>query len=68
VTNLTREVAALDATEKGHTSLASYDTQRGETPGWVGSGLDGIDGLTTSDLRSYQRATPSPPRSVPINR
>jgi hypothetical protein len=44
---LTRQVAALDATEKGHTGLASYYTERGETPGvWVGSGLGGIDGLT----------------------
>jgi hypothetical protein len=40
---LTRQVAALDATEKGHTGLASYYTERGETPGcgsapgWRGS-------------------------------
>src|SRR6187549_2600552 len=47
---LTRQVAALDATEKGHTGLASYYTERGESPGsWVGSGLDGIDGLTVGD-------------------
>src|SRR5688572_11211038 len=47
---LTRQVAALDATEKGHTGLASYYTQRGETPGvWIGSGMDGIDGLTAGD-------------------
>jgi hypothetical protein len=47
---LTRQVAALDATEKSHTGLASYYTERGETPGmWVGSGLDGIDGLTVGD-------------------
>src|SRR5215216_6481949 len=47
---LTRQVAALDATEKGHTGLASYYTQRGETPGvWIGSGLDWIDGLTAGD-------------------
>jgi len=47
---LTRQVAALDATEKGHTGLASYYTERGESPGvWVGSGLDGIDGLTAGD-------------------
>jgi conjugative relaxase-like TrwC/TraI family protein len=47
---MTRQVAALDATEKGHTGLASYYTERGETPGvWIGSGLDGIDGLTASD-------------------
>ena len=47
---LTRQVAALDATEKGHTGLASYYTERGETPGvWIGSGMDGIDGLTAGD-------------------
>src|SRR4249920_216669 len=47
---LTRQVAALDATEKGHIGLASYYTERGEAPGvWIGSGLDGIDGLTAGD-------------------
>jgi len=47
---LTRQVAALDATEKGHTGLAAYYTERGETPGiWIGSGLDGIDGLSAGD-------------------
>jgi conjugative relaxase-like TrwC/TraI family protein len=47
---LTRQVAALDTTEKGHTGLASYYTERGESPGvWIGSGLDGIDGLATGD-------------------
>ena len=35
---LTRQVAALDATEKGHIGLASYYTERGETPG-CGSAL-----------------------------
>jgi hypothetical protein len=29
---LTRQVAALDATDKGHVGLASYYTERGETP------------------------------------
>ena len=39
---LTRQVAALDATDKGHTGLASYYTERGESPGvWVGSGMGG---------------------------
>ena len=28
---LTRQVAALDSTEKGHIGLASYYTERGET-------------------------------------
>ena len=32
---LTRQVAALDATEKGHTGLASYYTERGEIAGRV---------------------------------
>jgi TrwC relaxase len=47
---LTRQVAALDATEKGHVGLAFYYTERGESPGsWVGSGLGGIDGLSVGD-------------------
>jgi conjugative relaxase-like TrwC/TraI family protein len=47
---LTRQVAALDATEKGHTGLASYYTERGESPGvWIGTGMDGIDGLAGGD-------------------
>jgi hypothetical protein len=47
---LTRQVAALDATAKGHVGLASYYTERGETPGaWIGSGLAGIDGLNAGD-------------------
>jgi hypothetical protein len=47
---LTRQVAALDATDKGHTGLTSYYTERGESPGvWVGSGMTGIDGLDVGD-------------------
>jgi TrwC relaxase len=47
---LTRQVAAFDATEKGHVPLASYYTERGESPGvWIGSGLAGIDGLQVGD-------------------
>ena len=47
---LTRQVAALDSTEKGHTGLASYYAERGETPGlWIGSGMKGIDGLAAGD-------------------
>ena len=47
---LTRQVAALDATDKGHIGLASYYTERGESPGvWVGSGMAGIDGLDVGD-------------------
>src|SRR5215204_2783431 len=47
---LTRQVAVLDATEKGHVGLASYYTERGETPGaWIGSGVAGLDGLSVGD-------------------
>ena len=47
---LTRQVAALDATDKGRTGLASYYTERGESPGvWVGSGMEEIDGLDVGD-------------------
>src|SRR5215204_1491436 len=47
---LIRQVAALDATHRGRTDLASYYEGRGETPGrWVGRGLEGIDGLEVGD-------------------
>jgi conjugative relaxase-like TrwC/TraI family protein len=47
---LTRQVAALDATQKGHVGLASYYTERGESPGvWVGSGMAAIDVLSAGD-------------------
>ena len=47
---LTRQVAALDASTKGHVGLASYYTARGESPGvWVGSGMEGFDGLEVGD-------------------
>ncbi|PWJ23278.1 conjugative relaxase-like TrwC/TraI family protein [Branchiibius hedensis] len=48
---LTRQVAAMDATEKGHTGLTSYYAEKGEAPGvWVGSGIAGIDGLAAGDV------------------
>ena len=47
---LTRQVAAFDATAKGHVGLASYYDERGESPGaWIGSGMVGIDGLQACD-------------------
>jgi len=47
---LTRQVAALDSTEKGHTGLAAYYTEKGEKPGvWIGSAMAGIDGLKAGD-------------------
>jgi conjugative relaxase-like TrwC/TraI family protein len=48
---LTRQVAALDSTEKGSIPLADYYAAKGEAPGrWVGTGLDGIDGLALGDI------------------
>jgi TrwC relaxase len=53
---LTRQVAALDATAKGHTGLASYYAERGESPGsWIGSGLAGIDGLNAGDAVAVEQ-------------
>ncbi|GAA2027477.1 hypothetical protein GCM10009740_16490 [Terrabacter terrae] len=53
---LTRQVAAQDATDKGHTGLASYYAQKGETPGvWVGSGMVGIDGLAAGDVVTQEQ-------------
>ena len=64
---LTRQVAALDATEKGHVGLASYYTERGETPGaWIGSGVAGIDGLNAGDAVTASRCGPcSAPACIP---
>ena len=53
---LTRQVAAHDATERGHGGLASYYAERGESPGvWVGAGLDGIEGLAAGDAVSAEQ-------------
>jgi len=42
-TYLTRQVAAVDSTERGSSSLGQYYTEKGESPGqWMGSGLDGL--------------------------
>ncbi len=41
---LTRQVAALDHTDRGHTGLGDYYTQQGESPGtWLGSALADVD-------------------------
>src|SRR5829696_5894693 len=48
---LIRQVAALDATHRGRSDLASYYVERGEAPGrWVGRGLVGVDGLDVGDV------------------
>jgi hypothetical protein len=45
-TYLTRQVAAFDATERGHGGLGDYYSQRGESPGrWAGDGLAGLTGV-----------------------
>ena len=55
-TYLTRQVAAQDRTGGARTPLASYYTERGETPGhWVGSGMAGIDGLNVGDEVTAQQ-------------
>ncbi len=49
-TYLTRQVAAHDRAGGPRTTLATYYSERGETPGrWVGSGMGGIDGLAVGD-------------------
>ncbi|WP_225579697.1 MobF family relaxase [Nocardioides donggukensis] len=53
---LTRQVAALDSTEKGAIPLADYYSAKGESPGrWVGSGLVGVDGLETGDVVTVEQ-------------
>jgi conjugative relaxase-like TrwC/TraI family protein len=46
---LTRQVAAMDATSRGHGTLSDYYSARGESPGhWYGGGLAGV-GLAPGD-------------------
>ena len=59
-TYLTRQVAALDATDKGGVGLAAYYTARGESPGaWIGSGVAGVEGLAAGAV-----VTPSQMQSL----
>ena len=45
---LIRQVAAQDSTVR--TGLAAYYEEKGEAPGvWIGSGLDGLDGIAAGD-------------------
>lgn len=45
---LTRQVAAQDGMVR--TGLAAYYEEKGEAPGvWMGSGLDGLDGIAAGD-------------------
>jgi hypothetical protein len=55
-TYLTRQVAAVDATHLGHTSLGDFYTAKGESPGrWVGAGLSGLDGVDAGDPVSAEQ-------------
>ena len=48
---LTRQVAAMDATDKGRVSLADYYSAKGDSPGqWIGSGMAGLEGLDAGDV------------------
>ncbi len=50
-TYLTRQVAAQDATSRGHDGLSDYYSQRGESPGrWLGRGADGLPGFPADPL------------------
>lgn len=43
-TYLTRQVAVHDATDRGHSGLADYYAEKGESPGrWFGAGLGALD-------------------------
>jgi len=55
---LTRQVAALDATDKQHTGLADYYSQRGEVPGrWTGSALADVDMAVGQEVTADQMAS-----------
>ncbi len=71
---LTRQVAALDATGRGHTSLADYYTAKGEAPGqWWGAGLAGVgllpgDEVTAEQMRLLFGAGLHPTSGVKLGR
>jgi len=52
---LTRQTAAMDATGRGHTTLADYYGVKGESPGhWYGGGLAGIGLVPGDEVTSEQ--------------
>ncbi len=54
---LSRQVAALDATDRGHTGLSDYYSQRGESPGqWLGSALGDVDLRDGQEVSAAQMA------------
>ena len=54
-TYLTRQVAALDSTERRRTGLGDYYDQKGEAPGrWLGAGLPGL-GIEEGEVVSEEQ-------------
>ncbi len=54
-TYLTRQVAAHDATNRGHQGLADYYAEKGESPGrWFGTGLTALDVDVGSEVTEAQ--------------
>lgn len=54
-TYLTRQVAAHDATERGHSGLSDYYSERGESPGrWWGAGLEALSLESGSEVTEPQ--------------
>ncbi|MCW2754800.1 MAG: primase catalytic core, N-terminal domain [Marmoricola sp.] len=73
-TYLIRQVAALDSTELGRSSLESYYSAKGESPGrWLGQGLDGLgietgSTVTEVQMRNLFGAGHHPATGVPLGR
>ncbi|WP_328532343.1 relaxase domain-containing protein [Nocardioides sp. NBC_00368] len=54
-TYLTRSVAVHDATDRGHTGLGEYYSEKGESPGrWWGSGLPSVDLAPGDEVNEQQ--------------
>ena len=59
---LTRQVAVVDATGRGHSTLSDYNSAQGESPGhWSGDALNGVglapgDEVTSEQLKLLFRA------------
>ena len=52
---LTRQVAAMDATGRGHSTLSDYYSARGESPGhWYGGGLAGVGLAAGNEVTAEQ--------------
>ncbi|WP_216917397.1 MobF family relaxase [Nocardia noduli] len=50
-TYLTKQVAAMDSSERGTATLSDYYSMKGEAPGrWMGSGLTGLAGVEAGDV------------------